>query len=43
MPDMRGFGVFWIDRDVLAAAYDMDGAFNRVALKLAPGASRAEP
>jgi putative ABC transport system permease protein len=39
MPDTRGFGVFWIDRDVLAAAYDMQGAFNRVALKLAPGAS----
>jgi putative ABC transport system permease protein len=39
MPDARGFGVFWIDRDALAAAYDMQGAFNRVALKLAPGAS----
>ncbi|MEQ1513766.1 MAG: ABC transporter permease [Lysobacteraceae bacterium] len=39
MPDMRGFGVFWIDRDTLAAAYDMDGAFNHVAIKLAPGAS----
>ena len=41
MPDLRGFGVFWIDRDALAAAYDMEGAFNRVAVKLAPGASRA--
>jgi len=39
MPDMRGFGVFWLDRDALAAAYDMQGAFNRVAVKLAPGAS----
>jgi putative ABC transport system permease protein len=39
MPDTRGFGVFWIDRDVMAAAYDMRGAFNRLALKLAPGAS----
>jgi putative ABC transport system permease protein len=38
MPDMRGFGVFWVDREVLAAAYDMAGAFNRVAVKLAPGA-----
>ncbi len=38
MPDMRGFGVFWVDRDALAAAYDMVGAFNRVAVKLAPGA-----
>jgi putative ABC transport system permease protein len=39
MPDARGFGVFWIDRDALGAAYDMQGAFNRVAIKLAPQAS----
>jgi putative ABC transport system permease protein len=39
MPDLRAFGVFWVDRDELAAALDMEGAFNRVALKLAPGAS----
>jgi putative ABC transport system permease protein len=39
MPDTRGFGVFWVDREVLAAAYDMQGAFNRLSLKLAPGAS----
>ncbi|HEX7435611.1 MAG TPA: FtsX-like permease family protein, partial [Caldimonas sp.] len=39
MPDTRGYGIFWIDRDVLGAAYDMQGAFNRVAVKLAPGAS----
>jgi putative ABC transport system permease protein len=41
MPDARGFGVFWVDRDVLAAAYDRVGAFNQAAVKLAPGA-RAE-
>ena len=28
MPDMRGFGVFWVDREALAAAYDLEGAFN---------------
>lgn len=39
MPDLRGFGVFWVHHDTLAAAYDMDGAFNRVAVKLAPGVS----
>ena len=39
VPDLRGFGVFWVPRDALAAAYDMDGAFNRLAVKLAPGAS----
>jgi putative ABC transport system permease protein len=38
MPDQRGFGVFWVDAEALAAAYDMAGAFNRVAIKLAPGA-----
>lgn len=38
-PDQRGFGVFWLPRDVMAAAYDMDGAFNRIAIKLAPAAS----
>jgi putative ABC transport system permease protein len=37
MPDQRGFGVFWVDAEVMAAAYDMDGAFNHVAAKLAPG------
>jgi len=41
-PDMRGFGVFWVDRDTLAAAYDMDGAFTQVAAKLAPGASERD-
>ncbi|HEY9024965.1 MAG TPA: FtsX-like permease family protein [Burkholderiaceae bacterium] len=39
MPDMRSYGIFWIDHDTLAAAYDMEGAFNQVAVKLAPGAS----
>ena len=38
MPDLRGFGIFWVDAEALAAAYDMEGAFNRVAVKLAPGA-----
>ena len=38
MPDQRGFGVFWVDHEALAAAYDMQGAFNRVAVKLAPQA-----
>ena len=39
MPDLRGFGIFWMDREALAAAYDMNGAFNRIAIRLAPGAS----
>jgi putative ABC transport system permease protein len=39
MPDQRGYGIFWVDREVLEAAFDLRGAFNRVALRLAPGAS----
>lgn len=39
MPDLRAFGVFWVDHDELAAALDMAGAFTHVALRLAPGAS----
>ena len=42
MPDQRGFGVFWVDHEALAAAYDMDGAFNRVAIRLAPGAGERD-
>ncbi len=38
MPDLRGFGVFWIDAAPLRAAFDMQGAFNRVAVRLAPQA-----
>ncbi|PZP93919.1 MAG: ABC transporter permease [Variovorax paradoxus] len=40
MPDQRGFGIFWVDQAVLAAAYDMEGAFNTVAVRLAPAAAR---
>jgi len=42
MPDQRGFGVFWIDAQTMAAAYDMEGAFNRVAVRLAPAARERE-
>ena len=41
MPDVRGFGVFWLDKRALAAAIDMGGAFNHAAFRLAPGASGA--
>lgn len=42
IPDNRRFGVFWMDYDQLAAAFDLDGAFNDVTLTLAPDASEAE-
>ncbi|MFM7025540.1 MAG: FtsX-like permease family protein, partial [Limnohabitans sp.] len=41
-PDVHGFGIFWMHRDAVAAAYDMRGAFNQVSVRLAPGASEGE-
>lgn len=38
-PDDRSFGVFWMGRRGLAAAFDMADAFNDVVATLAPGAS----
>jgi putative ABC transport system permease protein len=37
--DNLRFGVFWMDRDALAAAFRMEGAFNDVLVRLIPGAS----
>jgi putative ABC transport system permease protein len=39
LPDDRQFGIFWISHTTLAAAFDMEGAFNDVVLMLAPDAS----
>ncbi|MDH3450104.1 MAG: ABC transporter permease, partial [Gammaproteobacteria bacterium] len=38
-PDYQRYGVLWMARDPLAAAYDMKGAFNNVALTLVRGAN----
>ncbi len=38
LPDDSRFGVIWMSRSALAAAYDMDGAFNEILLGLARGA-----
>jgi len=38
-PDPERFGVLWMGRTALAAAYDLEGSFNEVAFTLAPGAS----
>ncbi|HSF41403.1 MAG TPA: ABC transporter permease, partial [Thermoanaerobaculia bacterium] len=40
-PDNRRFGVIWMAYDDLAAAFDLEGAFNDLTLTLAPGASEA--
>lgn len=39
VPDDTRFGVFWMGERALAAALDMDGAFNDVAIGLSAGAS----
>ena len=42
MPDPARFGVIWMGRDALAAAWDMEGAFNDVVLGLVAGAASRE-
>lgn len=37
-PDDRRFGIFWMGHDAAAAAFDLDGAFNDLALALTPAA-----
>ena len=39
MPDDEWFAALWIDADTLAAAFDMQGAFNSVLLRTSRGAS----
>src|SRR6266542_3195243 len=41
-PDSRRFGVMWMSRDALGPAFNMEGAFNDVALQLSPGANESE-
>jgi putative ABC transport system permease protein len=39
IPDRRQFGIFWMGRRALAAAFNMEGGFNDVSIALARGAS----
>ncbi|MEZ5778830.1 MAG: FtsX-like permease family protein [Paracoccaceae bacterium] len=41
VPDDARFGVIWMSNSALAAAYDMEGAFNEVLLSLSRGANEA--
>jgi len=41
-PDFKRYGVLWMGHTPLAAAYDMDGAFNDVVLTLAAGTARED-
>lgn len=40
MPDNKRFGVFWMNERDLSVALDLDGAFNNVAIDLAPGVDK---
>jgi putative ABC transport system permease protein len=42
MPDDARFGIIWMGREALEAAYDLDGAFNDVTLALLRGANPDE-
>jgi putative ABC transport system permease protein len=42
MPDDEWFAIVWIDARALMAAFDMDGAFNSVLVRLAHGASMGD-
>ncbi|MBI5500724.1 MAG: FtsX-like permease family protein [Deltaproteobacteria bacterium] len=42
LPDDAHFAVFWLPESDLAAATRLDGAFNNVALRLAPGARETD-
>lgn len=38
-PDFERYGILWMGRTALAAAYNMEGAFNGVSFRLAEGAN----
>ena len=42
MPDDRRYGIVWMSEKALASAYDLDGAFSSVSVKLQRGASESE-
>ncbi len=42
VPDDRRYGVLWMNEDALQRALDLSGAFNSVAVALAPSASARE-
>jgi len=41
LPDDEWFGVLWMDHRRLAAAFDMEGGFNSVIVRIEPGATPA--
>jgi putative ABC transport system permease protein len=41
-PDDERFGVFWMGREAMAAAFDMEGAWNDLVIRVTPGANVEE-
>jgi putative ABC transport system permease protein len=41
-PDQRRFGIFWMDRRALASAFNLEGGFNDVSLRLARAAAPSD-
>lgn len=39
LPEPKRFGVLWMNREALGRAFDLDGAFNDLVLRLEPGAN----
>ena len=42
VPDDKRFGIFWMGRTALSAAFDIEGAFNDICLDLMPGVPEEE-
>jgi putative ABC transport system permease protein len=42
LPDPRHFGILWMEHEALSIAFDMEGAFNDVAISLSHGVSPEE-
>jgi len=42
IPDDRRYGILWMERKALASAFNMEGGFNDVSIRLLPGASSSE-
>ena len=41
-PDNRRFGIIWMGREALAAAFDMEGGYNDLSVALSPGARKRD-
>ena len=42
LPDEQRYGIFWMPREQMEAAFDMDGAFNDVSIRLLRGAKEED-